>query len=136
MPNFLFFLSVISTGAHQDSGLLTLLQVFGSPGLELQHGGQWYRVEARPDTLVVNLGEQMTDMSNGLLRATVHRVVDIGRERFSVPFFYEPCCDGDINIKIPEPLLPEGKKGRTEGKDDFYYPYASFLFNKLVNLNF
>lgn len=72
---------VISTGAHQDSGLLTLLQVFENPGLELELDGTWYKVEAKKDTLVVNLGEQMTDMSNGLLKATIHRVVDIGRER-------------------------------------------------------
>ncbi len=81
-PHFSSALPVISTGAHQDSGLLTILQVFGGPGLELELDGTWYRVEAKPDTLVVNLGEQMTDMSNGWLKATIHRVVDIGKERY------------------------------------------------------
>lgn len=55
--------SVISTPAHQDSGFLTLLQTFGFPGLEIQmEDGSWRGVNAKKNTLVVNLGEQMTDV--------------------------------------------------------------------------
>ncbi len=48
-----------------------------------------------------------------------------------MPFFYEPCCDGDINLKLPRSLLPSDRPEVTPGKDDFYYPYAAFLLNKL-----
>ena len=64
-----------------DSGFLTLLQTFGSPGLEIMIDNKWYQVEAKTNTLVINLGEQMTAMSNGRFKSTIHRVVDIGRER-------------------------------------------------------
>ena len=76
-----FLFSVISTGEHQDSGFLTLLETFHYPGLEIIVNGEWRKVIPKPGTLVVNLGEQMTDMSNGRFKATVHRVVDIGEER-------------------------------------------------------
>ncbi len=46
-----------------------------------------------------------------------------------MPYFYEPCCDGDINMKIPSALLP--KEATVEKDSSFYYPYASFLLNKL-----
>ena len=74
---------VLSTPAHQDSGFLTLLQTFHYPGLEIEIGGKWHRVSPpeEPNTLVVNLGEQMTQMSNGKLKATIHRVIDIGEDR-------------------------------------------------------
>ena len=35
------------------------------------------------------------------MRATLHRVVSPGRERFSIPFFYEPRVDAEI---APLPL--------------------------------
>ena len=43
-----------------------------------------------PNTLVVNLGEMLAKMTCNQLRATKHRVLDIGVERFSCPFFFEP----------------------------------------------
>ncbi len=76
----MFFL-VISTPAHQDSGFLTLLQTFGYPGLEIEVDGTWYQVPSRTGTLVVNLGEQVTAMSNGRFKATIHRVIDVGEDR-------------------------------------------------------
>lgn len=119
---------VISTPAHADSGFLTLLQTFNYPGLELLVDDKWYAVPPNPETLIVNVGEQLSEMSNGRFAATVHRVMDIGKSRFSMPFFYEPGADADINTKIPASLLPPG----TEDKfDRSYYPYVTFLFFKL-----
>ena len=66
-------------------------------------------------------------MSNGRFKATVHRVVDIGEERYSVPFFYEPSVEANINAKIPRPLLPP--ESLTDEEPE-YYPYAAFLFRK------
>jgi isopenicillin N synthase-like dioxygenase len=43
-----------------------------------------------PSTLVVNLGEMLAKMTGNQLKATKHRVLDIGVERFSCPFFFEP----------------------------------------------
>lgn len=50
--------------------------------------------------------------------------------RFSNPFFYEPCLDANINIKIPTSLLwtQENVNGL---EDDEEFTYGSFLLNKL-----
>ena len=74
-------LPVISTGAHQDSGFLTLLQTFHFKGLELLLNDEWFAVPPLENAIVVNLGEQMTEMSNGRFKATVHRVIDIQQDR-------------------------------------------------------
>ena len=67
-------------------------------------------------------------MSNGRFKATIHQVMDIGTDRISVPFFYEPHCDANINCKIPRALLPEGTPTEADGE---YFPFAAFLLNKL-----
>ncbi len=72
----------ISTPAHQDSGFLTLLQTFGFTGLELELDGVWYSVPPTPGTLVINVGEQLAAMSNNRFKATIHRVLDIGKDRW------------------------------------------------------
>ena len=50
---------IISTGAHVDSGFLTLLETFGQPGLELELDGEWRSVLVSQNLLVVNIGEQL-----------------------------------------------------------------------------
>lgn len=39
---------------------------------------------------MVNLGDIFSRITNFKLKATKHRVLDIGIERFSSPFFFEP----------------------------------------------
>ncbi len=34
-------------------------------------------------TLIVNVGEQLSAMSNERFKATIHRVLDIGRDRYN-----------------------------------------------------
>ena len=40
-----------------------------------------YRVKVTPNSLVVNGGELLNEMSGGLFKATIHRVLDIGEPR-------------------------------------------------------
>ena len=72
----------MSTPPHKDSGFLTLLQTFGFPGLELELDGVWYSVPCPKGMLVVNVGEQLSAMSNNRFKATIHRVLDIGQDRY------------------------------------------------------
>ena len=51
-------------------------------------------------TLVINLGDMLSRITNYKLKATKHRVLDIGVERFSSPFFFEP----NYSAKIPSTL--------------------------------
>ena len=82
--------SVLTCEEHTDCGFVTLLVTFSFPGLEyLKEDGTWASVAPRPGSVVVNIGELLSRLTNGRLKATYHRVRDIGKERFSAPFFFE-----------------------------------------------
>jgi isopenicillin N synthase-like dioxygenase len=86
------------TGApHVDSGFLTLLAQDGVAGLQARHrNGEWIDVPPSERTLAVNFGKVLERWSGERIRATEHRVIGTGRERTSVPFFYEACADAEI----------------------------------------
>lgn len=61
---------------HTDYGCLTLLATDGVPGLEVRkRSGGWIPVRAEPGTFIINFGEMMELWSDGVVRATPHRVV-------------------------------------------------------------
>ena len=97
---------VFTCEEHTDSVFVTLLVAFAYPGLEIQReDGTWTGVPPRSGSLIVNIGELLSRMTNRRFKATRHRVRDIGRDRFSVPFFFEPRSDAkfefpDDNSKI------------------------------------
>ena len=92
---------VVTTPDHTDSNFLTLLATFDYKGLEVITGdGKWCEVEPRPNSLVMNIGDVFSRMLGGRFKATHHRVIDIGVDRYSVPFFLEPAYDGDIGINF------------------------------------
>jgi isopenicillin N synthase-like dioxygenase len=80
-----------------DSGLLTLLAQDGVAGLQAKNrSGSWIDVPAAHDSLVVNFGRLLELWTAGRIRATEHRVIGVGQERYSVPFFFEPRVDALI----------------------------------------
>ncbi|HEY4162962.1 MAG TPA: 2OG-Fe(II) oxygenase family protein [Dongiaceae bacterium] len=82
---------------HVDSGLMTLLAQDGVAGLQAQdRSGDWIDVPPAEGALVVNFGKLLERWTGGRVRATRHRVVGSGEERFSIPFFYEPAIDAVI----------------------------------------
>src|SRR6185369_15154537 len=82
---------------HVDSGFVTLLAQDGVAGLEVEdRAGNWIGVTPTEGTLVVNFGKLLERWTGGKVRATRHRVVGSGAERFSIPFFYEPAVDAVI----------------------------------------
>ncbi len=87
---------------HVDSGFLTVLAQDGVEGLQARHSsGAWLDVPPREGTLAVNFGKVLERWSGGRIRATEHRVVGNGRERYSIPFFHEARADAEI---APLPL--------------------------------
>ena len=86
------------TGApHVDSGFLTLLAQDGVEGLQAQHrSGDWLDVPPFEGTLAVNFGKVLERWCGGRIKATRHRVIGSGRERFSIPFFYEAGAEAEI----------------------------------------
>ena len=95
---------------HVDTGFMTLLAQDGVDGLQAQHlDGSWLDVPPREGTLAVNFGKVLERWTAGKIRATVHRVLGSGRERFSIPFFYEARVDAVIApLPLPgaEPFEP------------------------------
>ena len=77
---------------HKDFGCLTLLAQDDVGGLQVQTpAGQWVDAPPREDAFIVNVGDMLHRMSNGKLLSTPHRVINTsGRERYSVPFFFDP----------------------------------------------
>jgi isopenicillin N synthase-like dioxygenase len=87
----------LSGAPHTDSGFVTVLAQDGVPGLQARtRQGHWIDVPPRDGTLAVNFGQVLERWSAGRIRATEHRVTGTGRERFSIPFFYEACADAEI----------------------------------------
>jgi isopenicillin N synthase-like dioxygenase len=90
-------------GAHVDSGFMTLLAQNGVAGLQAQHlDGTWIDVPPEEGTLALNFGKVLERWTSGAIRATVHRVLGSGTERYSIPFFYEARVDAVIApLSIP-----------------------------------
>jgi len=96
------------TGApHVDSGFLTLLAQDGIAGLQAHHrGGRWVDVPPTEDALAVNFGKVLERWCGSRIKATLHRVIGTGRERLSIPFFYEARADAEIR-PLPIAGAPE-----------------------------
>ena len=87
----------VNGAPHVDSGFLTLLAQDGVPGLQARHrDGTWLDVPPIDDGLAVNFGKVLERWSGGRIKATEHRVIGTGRERMSIPFFYEARADAEI----------------------------------------
>ena len=80
-------------GPHKDSsGWMTFLLQASPPSVKglqaLNKVGEWVDVPPIPGTFVVNMGQAFEVVTNGVCKATTHRVLMSGSEdRYSVPFF-------------------------------------------------
>eukprot|EP00795_Rhopilema_esculentum_P017593 gene17593-9232_t len=97
----------ITTGEHFDTTFLTILATFENKGLQvkLTDDGPWLDVPVIKDGLIINTGALLSKMVDYKLRATNHRVIDLGADRYSVPFFYEPAFDADISKSISGKII-------------------------------
>lgn len=80
-------------GAHRDNTFMTFIyqciEVDGSLQVE-NFEGQWIPVNKIPNSLVVNVGQLLESITNGVCKATIHRVVSPKKgsgRRLSIPFF-------------------------------------------------
>ncbi len=94
---------------HTDPGAMTLLLQDDHGGLQAfskRHG--WIDIAPQPGTIVVNVGDMLQVWTNDRCVAGMHRVVPVPQEghgRYSVPFFYQPRIEANI-----EPWTESGEK--------------------------
>lgn len=84
----------VRAAAHEDINLLTLLVAAQGSGLELlDRDGHWLPVETARNNLIVDSGDMLARMTNDVIPATTHRVVNPAGpnlSRYSMPFFMHP----------------------------------------------
>lgn len=87
--------------AHEDINLITLLCEATSPGLELlTREGEWFPIQAKPGQIIVDAGDMLQNISNGVFKSTTHRVTNPNADRsrrFSMPFFLHPRLEASLN---------------------------------------
>jgi len=104
----------IRAGAHEDINTITLLLGAEEAGLELKtKDGRWIPVSPKPGELVINIGDMLQRLTNGVLRSTSHRVVNpapdrASHARYSMPFFlhFRP----DFMIEALPGTVPAGEE--------------------------
>ena len=98
---------------HTDNCALTLLLQDGTGGLQiLGRDREWVDVAPVAGSYVVNIGETMKLWTNGLFKATPHRVINrSGRQRYSVAFF----MNADDGARVT-PMLEETRAAGFEPK--------------------
>ena len=91
----------VGISAHTDFECITfILQT--APGLELlATDGNWYDVPGHDGRIVVILDDMMERWTNGVFRATGHRVRKTGDQRYSVVMFFA-VNDDEIVAPLPE----------------------------------
>jgi isopenicillin N synthase-like dioxygenase len=83
--------------AHSDFECFTILNTSG-PGLQLMsYEDHWVEAPPVEGAFVVNIGDCLEAWTGGLFKATQHRVINLGKERYSLPLFFS--VDFDTEIK-------------------------------------
>lgn len=98
---------------HEDINFITLLCAATAPGLEiLTQTGDWLPLQAAANDIIVDTGDMLQNLTNGLFRSTTHRVVNpdnVEESRLSLPFFVHPRAEVDLS---PHPACIEKTGGR------------------------
>jgi isopenicillin N synthase-like dioxygenase len=98
--------------AHEDINLITLLPAPSESGLELlDRDGRWIAVQTARHNLIVDSGDMMARLTNDVIPATTHRVVNPAvhnLSRYSLPFFMHP--DPDVILSCLPSCIGSGAK--------------------------
>ncbi|RZC49464.1 hypothetical protein C5167_017890 [Papaver somniferum] len=116
---------VIGVTPHSDAGGLTiLLQLNEVDGLQIRKEKIWVPVKALPNAFVVNIGDILEIISNGIYPSVEHRVtVNSTKERLSVATFQNPKMKSEIG-PIFSMITPETPSlFRTVGYEDYLRNY-------------
>ncbi|KEO84597.1 isopenicillin N synthase family dioxygenase [Tumebacillus flagellatus] len=100
----------VRAAEHEDINLITLLCSATASGLELlTRDGEWLPVEAEENQIIVDAGDMLSRITNEVIPATTHRVVNPKGEntsRYSMPFFVHPYSSCVLDV-IPSCVTEE-----------------------------
>ncbi|KAG0470291.1 hypothetical protein HPP92_016991 [Vanilla planifolia] len=98
---------VLGMKPHSDGSVLTILLLDKDvDGIQVLKDGEWFTVPIVPHAVLVNLGDQLEIMSNGIFKSPVHRVVtNTQKERISMAMFYS--CNAKKYIEPASCLADE-----------------------------
>jgi isopenicillin N synthase-like dioxygenase len=131
---------VQGVGPHKDSMLSSyLLQATDHRGLQAQNAkGEWIDCKPIDGTLVVAIGQGMEALTQGVCRATTHRVLSPAPgtgARFSIPFFQGVSYDATFeSMDVPESVKQLRREiNQREGgvKDDIEFTFVKGKWNHL-----
>ena len=122
----------VRSAAHEDINFITLLVTATADGLEVQdHDGSWIKVEGDAECIIVDSGDMLQNLTNGLFKSTTHRVVNPsnGNERrFSMPMFVHPRNEIDLT---PRPEFVEMTGGELQFQS---ITAGAYLHQRLVEI--
>ncbi|RZC50088.1 hypothetical protein C5167_018509 [Papaver somniferum] len=107
----------IGLTSHSDfDGLTILLQLNEVEGLQIKKEERWISIKPLPNAFIVNVGDVLEVMTNGIYRSVDHRaVVNSTKERLSIATFHDPELESEIG-PIASLITPETpalfKRGR------------------------
>ena len=97
---------------HVDHAVFTILTQ-DEPGLEvLSAEGEWMDVPMAPDALFVFIGDYAQRWTNGLYRATTHRVREVSSDRMSLQYKHRPSYATVVTALSP--FVDDGRPARYE----------------------
>ena len=104
----------VRAAAHEDINLITLLVSGTADGLQVKdRNGEWFSVKGNKKQIIVDSGDMLQNITNGIFRSTTHRVInpaegDADVSRYSMPLFAHPRPEVDLT---PLPALVERSGG-------------------------
>ena len=123
----------VRAAEHGDINLITLLMGASADGLQVKRrDDKWIPITALPDQIVVNVGDMLQRLTNGVLKSTIHRVVNPAREkmntsRFSIPFFMHPRSEMSL-AALEHCVTPDNPKKEAD------ITAGEFLNERLIEL--
>jgi isopenicillin N synthase-like dioxygenase len=104
----------VRSAAHEDINFITILVAAKGAGLQLlDREGTWLPVETAPRNLIVDSGDMLQRLTNGVIPSTTHRVVNpagaANVSRYSMPFFMHPTLATPLDV-LPQCVGPEGRR--------------------------
>jgi len=103
----------VRSAAHEDINFITILVAARGAGLQLlDRDGTWLPVETGPGNLIIDSGDMLQRLTNGVIPSTTHRVVNPegpNVSRYSMPFFMHPTLETSLEA-LPSCIGPEGAK--------------------------